>query len=262
MTLTRRATSAIETKFVIRKIENWIHPEGKLFLLGESAHPQIVSILVSKHADRVLTLVSLRKVSSTHSGSLAVEDAAVLGDLFSRLRSREQIVPFLYGYQELRAERCWQIQQSESANSQSVMLPDGPAQEERDRSMQLAYTQGSGGWDETMFRHLWEAIRILFAYDPQEVCQEWWLQWGMLRERADEMRGELEKRERARLRNRTRPKVGRAAKMPVAVTMMESEAEGEEAMVSETTSFMAMAMSPMPSLTPPIRLDKMPLVSH
>ena len=42
----------------------------------------------------------------------------------------------------------------------------------------------------------------------------------------------------------------------------EDEAEGEEAMVSETTSFMAMAMSPMPSLTPPVRIDKIPLVSH
>lgn len=211
----------------------------------------------------MLTLALFDKVSSTHSGSLAVEDAAVLGDLFSRLRSREQIVPFLYGYQELRAERCWQIQQSESANSRSVMLPDGPDQEERDRSMQLAYTQGSGGWDEAMFRHLWEAIRILFAYDPQEVCEEWWLQWGALRERADEMHKELEKRARAAQRNRLRPKVGRQAKMPVSVTMMESEAEGEEAMVSETTSYIAMStMSPMPSLTPPVRLDKVPLVSH
>ena len=226
-------------------------------MLGESAHPQIVS----KAHDNLSVYINMYlQVSSTHSGSLALEDAAVLGDLFSRLRTRDQIKAFLYGYQELRADRCWQIQQSESANSASVMLPDGPDQEERDRSMQTAHAEGSGGWDEAMFRHLWEAIRILFAYDPQEECQEWWIRWGMLRERANEMRGEWEKRDKQHARLKT--KIGRAAPMPVAVTMMESEAEGEQAMVSETTSFMAMSMGSLTPATPPARSDKMFATSH
>lgn len=122
--------------------------------------------------------------SSTHSGSLAVEDAAVFGALFSRLRSRKQIRTFLYAYEELRRQRCWDIQDSESANSASVMLPDGPEQEHRDRSMQEAAKLGSGGWDEATFRHLWENIRILFAYDPEEDAEEWWQHWGLLRERS------------------------------------------------------------------------------
>ncbi|EJD07850.1 FAD/NAD-binding domain-containing protein [Fomitiporia mediterranea MF3/22] len=162
--LTRRAEHAVETKFVKRKINEWVHPKSKLVLLGESAHPQIPS--------------------STHSGSLAVEDAAVFGALFSRLRSREQIRNFLVAYEDLRKERCWDIQQSESANSASVMLPDGPAQEERDRSMREAAKLGSGGWDESTFRHLWENIRILFAYDPEEDAEEWWQRWGLLREQS------------------------------------------------------------------------------
>ncbi|KAL5483575.1 hypothetical protein ACEPAI_8807 [Sanghuangporus weigelae] len=162
--LTRRAKNAVETKFVKRKIEDWIHPDCKLVLVGESGHPQIPS--------------------STHSGSLAVEDAAVFGAIFSRLRSREQIESFLYAYSELRVKRCMDIQDSESANSASVMLPDGPEQEERDRSMREAAKLGSGGWDEAMFRHLWENIRILFAYDPEEDAEEWWQHWGLLRERS------------------------------------------------------------------------------
>lgn len=89
------------------------------------------------------------------------------------------------GYEELRKERCWEIQESESANSASVMLPDGPEQEERDRSMRDAAKLGSGGWDEATFRHLWENIRILFAYDPEEDAEEWWQRWGLLRERAE-----------------------------------------------------------------------------
>ena len=52
------------------------------------------------------------------------------------------------------------------------MLPDGPEQEERDRSMREAAKLESGGWDEAMFRHLWENIRILFAYDPEEDAEQ------------------------------------------------------------------------------------------
>lgn len=81
-------------------------------------------------------------------------------------------------------KRCMDIQDSESANSASVMLPDGPEQQERDRSMREAAKLGSGGWDEAMFRHLWENIRILFAYDPEEDAEEWWQHWGLLRERS------------------------------------------------------------------------------
>ena len=114
-----------------------------------------------------------------------MEDAAVFGALFSRLRSRDQIQTFLHAFQELRFERCWDIQQSESANSNTVMLPDGPEQEERDRTMKKAAELGSGGWDDTTFRHLWENIRILFAYDPEEDVEEWWQRWGQLRERAE-----------------------------------------------------------------------------
>lgn len=68
------------------------------------------------------------------------------------------------------------------------MLPDGPGQEQRDKSMREAYAMGAGGWDESMFRHNWEMIRILFAYDPEEEVEEWWQQWGLLRERAEGVR--------------------------------------------------------------------------
>ena len=64
------------------------------------------------------------------------------------------------------------------------MLPDGPEQESRDQSMREAAKLGSGGWDEATFRHLWENIRILFAYDPEEDAEEWWHRWGLLRERS------------------------------------------------------------------------------
>lgn len=77
------------------------------------------------------------------------------------------------------------------------MLPDGPAQQARDESMRAAAARASGGWDEAMFCHLWEDIRILFAYDPEEDAEEWWQAWGLLRERAEESRAD-EAKERQR----------------------------------------------------------------
>lgn len=40
--LLKRCKTATETKFVKRRIEDWVHPDAKLALVGESAHPQIV----------------------------------------------------------------------------------------------------------------------------------------------------------------------------------------------------------------------------
>ena len=45
--LMKRAPKAIETKFCIRRIEDWVHPDCKLVLVGESGHPQIVGTIIS-----------------------------------------------------------------------------------------------------------------------------------------------------------------------------------------------------------------------
>lgn len=112
------------------------------------------------------------------------------------------------------------------------MLPDGPEQEERDRSMREAYSMGSGGWDETMFRHLWENIRILFAYDPEEEAEEWWQQWGLLRERAQVGREDVERA---------------IARADSGEGFDEYEDDDEEELITRTT--MALSLSPTISVT-------------
>lgn len=69
---------------------------------------------------------------------MAVEDAAVLGNLFSRLSHVSQIGPLLHAYQNLRLPRTAATQMSSTLNQNIFHFPDGPEQEARDASMRAA----------------------------------------------------------------------------------------------------------------------------
>ena len=85
-----------------------------------------------------------------------IEDAAMLGNIFSRLAHPAQIAPMLRAYQDLRLPRTAETQFSSRLNqkarghaarprphlahtfAQIFHLPDGPAQEARDAEMRNA----------------------------------------------------------------------------------------------------------------------------
>ena len=69
---------------------------------------------------------------------MAIEDAAVLGNLFSRLSHTSQIAPLLHAYEKLRLKRTADTQGSSRLNQHIFHLPDGPEQEARDASMRAA----------------------------------------------------------------------------------------------------------------------------
>lgn len=69
---------------------------------------------------------------------MAVEDAAVLGNLLSRLSSLRQLPHFLHTYERLRYARASDTQESSRLNKYIFHLPDGPEQEARDNSMRRA----------------------------------------------------------------------------------------------------------------------------
>ena len=69
---------------------------------------------------------------------MAIEDAAVLGNLFSRLSHPSQIKPLLYAYEKLRLPRTANTQASSRLNQYIFHLPNGSDQEARDRSMREA----------------------------------------------------------------------------------------------------------------------------
>ncbi|KAF8837679.1 FAD/NAD(P)-binding domain-containing protein [Paxillus ammoniavirescens] len=152
-------------------LRTWVHPKGKLALLGDSCHPMLPY--------------------RAQGSAMAIEDAAVLGNLFSRLTSREQIKPLLHGYQSIRYARTAATQASSRLNQQIFHLPDGPEQEKRDRQMRAAmeaelreargqppvwtsdFSKGNANqWADK------EKNRIQFGYDADEEAEKWWWDQG------------------------------------------------------------------------------------
>lgn len=59
-------------------------------------------------------------------------------------------------------------------------LPPGP-REARDHRLQAMMLPK--GWDEEDLRMQWEGVSRTFGYNAREAV-EWWVSWGMLRERS------------------------------------------------------------------------------
>jgi len=132
--------------------------------MGEAAHPSLPCI--------------------THSASLQIEDAEVLGGLLSRLRRWGQLPHLVEAFQELREERCRSVHDKEMMGFRLVWLPPGARRDERDQSLRAMVTLGLQGWSEDKMRWQWEEISEVLAYSAQEAAEDWWVSWGMLRERS------------------------------------------------------------------------------
>lgn len=117
-----------------------------------------------------------------HSSSLAVEDATVLGVLMSRVRTWDQIPTLLEAFQDLRQKRCNDVYQSELNNAALLWLPPGPDRDARDAGMQQSMSAGRDHWDEGQLREQWEDISEVFGYNAREAAEDWWVNWGVLRE--------------------------------------------------------------------------------
>jgi salicylate hydroxylase len=114
-----------------------------------------------------------------------VEDAAVLGVLFSHLSSDDQMIPLLRGYQRLRYDRTAQTQRDALANHSIFRLDDGPKQEERNRSMraamEVAFTQEQDEMDGNA--NIWadkKKSQSQFSYDAEVEAEQWYISNGLV----------------------------------------------------------------------------------
>lgn len=72
---------------------------------------------------------------------MAIEDAAVIGNMFSFFSDKRQITPMLRAYESLRHARASATQHSSRMNQKIFHYPDGPEQQARDKAMR--YVSGS-----------------------------------------------------------------------------------------------------------------------
>ncbi|KAI6025734.1 hypothetical protein F5J12DRAFT_903881 [Pisolithus orientalis] len=129
---------------IVPQLENWVHPSGRVPVVGEAAHPLPVY-------------------------------AAVFAKLFSHLTSEDQIPMFLHAFQDLREDRC---------------------KRERDNIMRERQALGLGvlGAGGGKLPDQWDQLKELFGYNAEDEADDWWVKWGLLRERAKQRSIELEER--------------------------------------------------------------------
>ena len=134
---------------------------------------------------------------------MAVEDAAVLGNILSNISHISQLTPMLRAYEALRHARTSATQASSRLNQKIFHLPDGPEQERRDTEMRAAMAaeharlaarerrkaEGKDEFaDDGMYEQLFEgnsnqwADRAKnieqFSYDADSEAERWWVERG------------------------------------------------------------------------------------
>ncbi|THH08951.1 hypothetical protein EW145_g2358 [Phellinidium pouzarii] len=168
--LLRLVTQTVETQNVIQESTSvWYDKDGHVVLIGDAAH--------------------LLNPGTTHGSSLAMEDAAVLGSLFSRLRSRDKgdIMRLLAAYQEIREDRCVEVNKSEFGKCAiSTIAPGDPMYEVRNAGFAASREVKALDWEnlgDPYLQNVWEEFKGSFGYEAYDAADDWWVDWGILTER-------------------------------------------------------------------------------
>ena len=74
-----------------------------------------------------------------------MEDAVILGNLFSRLKTESQIPIFVNAFQELRQQRCMDARLNDEGTAHTYWFPPGPARDARNAAMAMAATEAGDG---------------------------------------------------------------------------------------------------------------------
>ncbi|OJT05234.1 3-hydroxybenzoate 6-hydroxylase 1 [Trametes pubescens] len=152
-------------------LKTWIHPSSKVVLLGDACHPMLPY--------------------RAQGAAMAIEDAAVLGNLLSRLTDPAQLKTLIQAYEDLRLPRTAETQRQSRLNQKIFHLPDGPEQEKRDAGMRQAMEAelrkmqgGANGAPEDALEgspNQWADPKknaAQFAYDADAVVERWWRTMG------------------------------------------------------------------------------------
>lgn len=160
--------ATVRWRLLDRKILNkWVHESGRVVLLGDACHPVLPY--------------------RAQGAAMAIEDAAVLGNLLSRISYLSQLRPLLETYQELRHSRVTVAQESSRLNRYTYNLPDGPEQQERDDNMRRAMALQLSGSLDVFQRDSVADLRnsdekkksdAMFEYDADAEVEKWWAAHG------------------------------------------------------------------------------------
>ncbi|KAH8824293.1 hypothetical protein DL96DRAFT_204022 [Flagelloscypha sp. PMI_526] len=138
--------------------EEWVGLGSRAVIIGEAAHPSAVH--------------------GTYNTSMAAEDGAVLGHLFSHIQSPNQIPFFLNAFQEIRQPRCNKTAVDEHLGYCLVAMPAGPDRDARDAVFPKLTDSNECDMSNEYLALLWGAYIERYNYNCKEAADEWWVVWG------------------------------------------------------------------------------------
>ncbi|EKM57874.1 uncharacterized protein PHACADRAFT_206744 [Phanerochaete carnosa HHB-10118-sp] len=158
--------------FAHEDMDDWVHgASGRVVVVGDAAHPF--------------------PEGGLQTIGMLMEDAAVLGKIFSYLKEENQIANTLWGFQDIRQTHCRAVREREARRARFFTLKSGPEQEARDAALR---DMKAGQWyGADLVLYSLEEPRVLFAYDADEAGAEWWQTWGVLNERARHVKSDMDK---------------------------------------------------------------------
>ncbi|KAI9801267.1 MAG: hypothetical protein M1833_002837 [Piccolia ochrophora] len=132
------------------EMHSWSHPSHKFTLIGDSAHATLPYL--------------------AQGAAQAVEDGAVLGALFAKMKRPSQLPDVLHIYEFLRKARTTRVVKGSTALRDIFHMHDGPKQIERDRQLTDCepFEHYPNRWADPVFQ------KWLFGYDAfKEVDDAW-----------------------------------------------------------------------------------------
>jgi len=179
--------STLRMRLLDRKpLSKWIHDSGRVILLGDACHPMVVRYIMDLPTGVIADIRS--QPYKSQGAAMAIEDAAVLGNLLSRISHISQLGPLLEAYQDLRLGRTAAVQKTSRLSKRFFHLPDGPEQRERDEGLLKAMTSQSSGDNsggslrESAGNQNRQAAKsendIMFGYDADDEVDRWWAARG------------------------------------------------------------------------------------
>ncbi|KAJ6483245.1 hypothetical protein C8R45DRAFT_1215119 [Mycena sanguinolenta] len=121
-----------------------------------------------------------RKHGATQAYSVALEDAAFVGKIFSHTKNPVRVPEFFRAFQEHREPRVSYILGVQDHYSFLLLMPDGETQVHRDAALRARHAVGQNVFDDDL-EDMMEADRIMFSYDSADDADEWWINWGRYR---------------------------------------------------------------------------------
>lgn len=140
----------------IPELSTWSSRSGRTVLLGDAAHA------MSPHA--------------AQGAAMAMEDAAVLGEVLSSLASLDDLPRLAALYEQIRKPRVARVAAIAKDNGKSWMLPDGPEQAVRDSRFKRVTDDYLRGLREMGRESMAKRLRVpadMHARWPQPAAMMW-----------------------------------------------------------------------------------------